>query len=110
MKKPPNAPRPSDGLGPPEREFWDQVTGGWQLDEAALAVLSIACRALQRSREAREVIERTGATVTDRFGQAKVSPAILIERDCYGAFLKAMAALRLDVEPPGPIGRPGKGA
>lgn len=110
MKKPSDAPRPPAGLGPPEKRFWAEMVAGWRLDEAALEILCVACRALQRAREAREKIERDGATMVDRFGQVKVSPATLIERDSQSTFLRAMSSLRLDVEPPGPIGRPPKGA
>jgi hypothetical protein len=107
MRKP-SLPRPPAGLGTPERKFWHEIVNGWALDEAALEILATACRAKQREREAREQIVTDGATFLDRFGQRKVSPSVLIERDAQGTFIRAMAALKLDVM--GPAGRPPRGA
>jgi hypothetical protein len=38
-------------------------------------------------------------TVADRFGQPKVHPAVLIERDARGQMLAALRDLHLDLEP-----------
>jgi len=98
-----DVPRPPVGLGPPERKFWGEIVGVWKLDEQALEILRTACWAKFREREARARLECDGAVVTDRFGQQKVHPSVLIERDAQGIFLRSMQALKLDVE--GPAGR-----
>jgi hypothetical protein len=104
MKKRDDLPLPPNGLGAPERKFWNELVAAWALDEAALEILTVACRARQREREAREVIERDGATFVDRFQQVKIHPCTLVERDAQGLFLRVMMALKLDVL--GPSGRP----
>jgi P27 family predicted phage terminase small subunit len=80
----------------------------FELEPAALAVLAVACEALQRLRQAQEAIRADGLTVLDRFGQKKNHPALLTERDARSGFLTAIRQLGLDLEPiyPGP-GRPG---
>ena len=56
--------------------------------------------------QARELIEAEGLIVEDRFGQKKAHPAVAIERDAKASFLRCIRELGLDIEPPGPIGRP----
>jgi hypothetical protein len=42
----------------------------------------------------------------DRFGQKKLHPAVLVEQNARVGLLHGLKALNLDVEPPGPMGRP----
>jgi hypothetical protein len=68
-------------------------------DAGGLAVLSIAGEALDRLRLAQAAIEADGATVVDRFGQTKAHPLLPVERDARAAYLAALKALNLDLEP-----------
>ena len=62
-----------------------------------------------RAEEAKRVIESQGLIVTDKYGRSKEHPAVGIERQSRMAFLRAVKALNLDIEPPlGRLGGPGK--
>jgi hypothetical protein len=90
-------PKPPRGYTAPARQFWGE---GWDLDDAALTILDVSvCRPLMRIDEARAILAREGPTITDRFKQVKVHPAILIERDLTATFLAGLKALNLDLEP-----------
>ncbi|MGI8595084.1 MAG: P27 family phage terminase small subunit [Solirubrobacteraceae bacterium] len=54
-----------------------------------------AAEALDRSREARERLEKDGVLLADRFGQLKPHPAVAIERDSRAQFTRIISALRL---------------
>jgi phage terminase small subunit len=87
-------------------DLWRVVTRDWLLDEAALAVLATACRALTQDLQAAALVAKEGLVVRDRWGQAKPNPAVAIRRDAQSTFLRAMKELGLDLEPVGPVGRP----
>ena len=100
--------RPADGKARPKsprgytleaRRLWEQVVEGWDLDPPATTILDLACHALQRIREAQQLIARDGLVVTDRFGQRKPNPAAAIERDAKQTLLRSLRALNLDLEP-----------
>src|SRR5262249_47888651 len=51
-------------------------------DSGSISLLTVACEAHQRMREAREeVADHGGTTFKDRFGQLRQHPAVAIERD-----------------------------
>jgi phage terminase small subunit len=68
-------------------------------DAAGLALLTQACEALDRVRSTQVKIAADGECVKDRFGQSKQHPLLSIERDSRAAFLQAIKALGLDLEP-----------
>ena len=68
-------------------------------DPAGKLYLGQLLEALCRLREAQKIVARDGAVVKDRWGQLKQHPATLVERDARMAIFKALAALRLDLEP-----------
>ena len=70
----------------------------------------IVARRVDRARAAGAVIQREGAVFKDRFGQPRLHPAVLVERDNTAAMLRALNSLGLDLEPlrDGP-GRPPAG-
>jgi hypothetical protein len=57
-------------------------------------LLVLAAEALDRCVEARQVVERDGCTVVDRFGQQKEHPACAVEVANRGSFHRLVAALR----------------
>ena len=78
------------------RAMWQKLHADYTIDDAAgLALLGAACSAYQRAEEARALIDKAGAVITDRFGQSKAHPACAIERDARGQMISALRALRL---------------
>lgn len=99
---------PPRGLSPPSRRLWRTLAAGFDLESHHLAVLEEACRALDRAREAREVVDRDGLTQFDRFDQLRPHPLLTVERDQRALAGKLLKDLNLDAEIPGPPGRPGR--
>lgn len=77
-------------------------------DAGALAVLVAALEAFDRMKEAQVRIKAEGLTCTDRFGQEKTNPCVIIERDCRAQFFAGMKQLQLPVDDSGSkkMGRP----
>ena len=95
-------------LSPASRKLFRQLAGDYELDREphALETLRLACEALDRCSEAREVLAAEGVIVRDRFGQVRAHPAVAIERDSRLAVLRGFRELALeggtpdDVRPP----------
>lgn len=102
-------PRPPKHLSAEAKRIWRQVVAGWELDEGALLVLRQALEAFDRLNQARELIDHEGIVVTDPSGRRRAHPALAVEKEARLALLRAWRQLGLDVEPPGPIGRPAGG-
>lgn len=102
-------PRPPKHLSDEAKSIWRQVVAGWEIDEAGLLVLRQALEAFDRLNQARELIDREGIVVTDPSGRKRAHPALAVEKEARLALLRAWRQLGLDVEPPGPVGRPAGG-
>lgn len=83
------------------RKFWGQVVKEYELEVEALLTLRAACENWDRAQQARELVTKEGLVLSGHR-----HPAIDIEKQCYGLFLRSVRALGLDVVQPGPIGRP----
>jgi P27 family predicted phage terminase small subunit len=92
----PPAPR---HLSPAAKKWWKRVLSTWDLDDSALLVLQAGLEAFDRMVEAQAIVKEHGLVTPDRFGQMKVCPAVLIERDTRSAMLAAFKQLHLDLEP-----------
>jgi hypothetical protein len=75
-------------------------------DAGGVSLLSAAADAWQRAAEARDLIDRDGPVILDRFGQKVPHPAIRIEHGARAQLLQALKQLNLDVEPLKTPGRP----
>jgi hypothetical protein len=75
------------------------VVQEYDLAGDALALLTLGCEAMDRCDDARAAIDKHGATFTDRFGQLKMRPEVLIERDSRQAVARILKQLNLDLEP-----------
>jgi len=94
-------------LSKPAKKLYREILGEYSIDDpAGLAILKTALEAWDRSREAREAIDRDGPTFKDRFGCPKPHPLLTVERDSRAQFLQALKQLNLDIEPLKSIGRP----
>lgn len=82
------------------RTLWRRLSDDYAIEDAAgLHLLTTACEAFDRMREAQALIREHGACTQDRFGQLRPNPATTIERDSRAAMLSALKALNLDIEP-----------
>ena len=92
--------KPPRGLSAEARRWWTAIRREYEVtDPGGLLILSSACEAFDRMRQAQRRLKREGLTALDRFGQRKAHPATVIERDSRAAMLSALKALNLDLEP-----------
>jgi phage terminase small subunit len=77
--------------------WWVDVLRVFELRDDELAVLVLACRALDRVAEAREAVTRDGAYVAGRFGM-KAHPALTQERNAALLFSRLLRQLGLPPE------------
>ena len=91
-------PPPPDHLEPPEAALWAKVVSQFHFSDAAsLSLLQAAMEGHQRARRCREIIDRDGEAVADRFGQTKAHPLLHAERDAKTAFYAGLRHLNLDL-------------
>jgi phage terminase small subunit len=93
--------KPPRHLSAESRRFWNAILAEYELEAEALLVLRAACENWDRAQQAREAIAAEGLTLG-----GKRHPAVDIEKQAYGLFLRSMRQLGLDVVAPGPVGRP----
>jgi len=76
-------------------ELWREVQATWNLYAAATELLRCACESLTRADECAAIVNAEGTAVRDRWGQVKVHPVALLERDLRGQASRQLAALGL---------------
>ena len=92
-------PKAPDGLSCEAKRWWRKIVTGWELDDAGFLVLESALECFDRMRQAQQMLKKEGITSKDRFGQEKVHPAVLVERDAKAGLLRALRAMNLQIEP-----------
>ena len=80
------------------RQFWREILREFNLEEHHKKILTLACKSLDRSEEAREVLDKKGITFIDRFEQPKSRPEVDIERKARNDFRLLIRELGLDIE------------
>lgn len=99
----PDCPR---GLSAEAKRLWRGFHAEYELtDRHALAVLEAGLRAHDVAQEAARVVAEHGVAVVDKYGQLKPNPACAVMRDSRAQWLRALAALGLDLD----LDRPGPG-
>jgi len=98
--------KPPAHLSRPSRAWWLWVTNEFELEEHHLKLLTAACESWDRCQQARRRLKKYGLTYNDRFGQPRSRPEVGIERDNRIAFARLLRELDLDIDTPGPPGRP----
>jgi P27 family predicted phage terminase small subunit len=93
------ATKPPAKLTAPARKLWRELADELDLDAAGYLMLALLCQIYDRRIEARDAIAKEGAIIKDRWGQAKPSPWLAVERDQTIALQRAYHALGLDLEP-----------
>ena len=93
-------PRPPLSLSGAARKLWASIRDEYDIrDSGGLAVLTVACEAFDRMREAREVLAREGLVISNHRGELRAHPCTAIERDSRGQMLSAIRQLGLDLQP-----------
>jgi phage terminase small subunit len=93
-------PRSPPHLKTDGARLWCSIMRQYRIgDGAGLALLTAACEALDRMRQAQAAIEEHGVLVADRYGGLKTNPAVAIERDARNGMIGALRELHLDLEP-----------
>jgi P27 family predicted phage terminase small subunit len=92
-------PKAPKNLSDEAKRWWKKIVSGWELDDAGFLVLENALECFDRMRQAQEMLAKEGLVTNDRFGQQKVHPAVLVERDAKAGLLRALRALNLQIEP-----------
>lgn len=103
--------KPPKALSPAAKRLWRDLMAEYALsDVAAKAILTAGLEAFDRMSAAKTLLDADGPVIEDRWKQKKMHPAACIEKDSRAAWMAALKALNLDIEPlrDGP-GRPGKG-
>ena len=111
MLKPPAKPKPPAYLNAESKTIWLALATEYGIDDTAgTMLLTSVLECHERVRLAREMIDREGAVVPDRWGTPKTHPAVAVERDARSALLASLRALNLDIKPVADrLGRPPKG-
>ena len=80
------------------KRLYRQLVADYGLDREphALETLRLACEALDRCDQARDLVAEHGVMLSDRFGQLKPNPAIAIERDARLGAVRCFRELSLD--------------
>ncbi len=78
------------------KKLFKHVVGSYDLQQHQLKTLRLACEALDRATQAREIINEKGMTLLDRFEQEKPRPEIAIERDSRISYARLMRELYLE--------------
>ena len=92
-------PKAPSGLSLEARELWQKTVKVWRIDDPTLLLcLKNACKCLDRLRLAERIILRDGCTITDRWGQIKQHPGMLVVRDEGKALRENLKMLNLDLD------------
>jgi hypothetical protein len=83
------------------RRFWCDIVEEFDLSTDSLFILRSAAECWDRAQGARELIAKEGLVLN-----GKRHPAIDVEKQAYGLFLRSLRQLGLDLVEPGPVGRP----
>lgn len=97
MKTKRRTPKSADQLSLEAQFIFDRVAAEWSVHDAAgLVLLRSACEAFDRLQEAKGILRREGVVVKDRFGQQRLHPATVIEREARAGMLASFKAMGLD--------------
>jgi P27 family predicted phage terminase small subunit len=82
------------------QRIWKLILTSYELDdEAGMLLLKSTLEAYDRAQAAKDVIDREGMQIIDRFQQVKPHPLLTTERDARSQFMAGMKQLNFDLEP-----------
>ena len=93
-------PKPPGHLSTKMKKFWTWAHNiRDDLTEKDRLLLVKACECFDESERCRREIKKDGMTVTDRFGQRKPHPLLVVEQNSRGQFAKLIELLHLQQAP-----------
>ncbi len=93
-----DGPRPPAHLKAAGKKLWRGILRDYEVSDAHdLARLQVAAECADRCAEARGVIDRDGAYISDRFGGMKSHPALAVEKDSRALLLRAIREMGVDL-------------
>lgn len=99
-------PRAPAHLSRSSKSLWKAVHDGYRLGDHHRKLLVLFCEALDQGEQARLEVARSGAYLTDRFGQLKASPAVGVQRDSAIRAARLLRDLGLDGDDDLPVRPP----
>src|SRR5262245_11857125 len=87
-------------LKPETRAWYEHVCREYVLESHHLRTLQIAAECWDRRQQARDVLDRQGLTIEDKYGTVKPHPCVAIEKDAGAQFVRCIRELNLDTEGP----------
>lgn len=85
-------------LSPKMKKFYKKLSKIYSFEEFHLELLLRACESFDRAEQAREILEREGLTIVDRYGACKSHPAVKIENDCKNSARLLLKELNLNTD------------
>jgi P27 family predicted phage terminase small subunit len=82
------------------KAWWTSIVATYVIEQHQYRILLVACEALDRREQARTLLKKHGLTFTDSKGMIRQRPEVIIERDSSSAFMRALRALKLEMEAP----------
>jgi P27 family predicted phage terminase small subunit len=101
--------KPPKGLSKEASDWWKKIVSEYVLeDSAGYLLLQVALESFDTMRACQKAIKEQGLYIKDRWGQLKVNPLTITERDSKAQLLASLKSLNLDIEVLRPTpGRPG---
>ena len=86
------------GLNAEARKFYRKIAGAYDLNNAGLELLKVACFTLQRWREAKETLDKAGLVIKGNI--PRIHPAAKVEHDTRLSFCRMMKELGFNEDIP----------
>lgn len=93
--------QPPGYLSAHSKGTWRRIASEYELTPDAAGMLEAALVNYDRAQQAREMIAAEGIVQA-----GKRHPAVDVEKQAWGLYLRALRQLGLDIAPAGPVGRP----
>lgn len=93
-------------LRPATKAFWLETKAKYEMEQHHDHLFLLACEALDRAAQAREILAGEGVTVRDDRGNLRPHPLLTVERDCRTAVARLFRELDLDADVPRSSPRP----
>ena len=96
------------GISRQAAKIWKEIQQEYQIEDSqGIELLNEYARSWDEAQDARAYISEHGAVVLNpTTGVHRANPACSVLKEATSRMLRCLQQLQLDVDPPGPIGRP----